>query len=146
MSPLSGLPAPDAHAEADARAEAEAEARGRAWTGGFVQEAVGISVQTDASRSLVPLEALVGLALRDNPKRAQLLVSTVLAKHVPTVPAVAVVAGELLGLLVAASLDCAPVDTSPHKRFARQLHAQPSANPQAQRHRRQQAQRQYQQG
>ncbi|MGD8195136.1 phosphoribosyltransferase domain-containing protein [Herbiconiux sp. P18] len=88
------------------------------WTGGFVSEAAGIVVRSDPAGSLVPVRSLVGLALRINPRRAQLLVSTVLAKHVPTVPAVAVVAGELLGLLVAASLDDAPVDTTLHARFA----------------------------
>jgi hypothetical protein len=94
------------------------------WTGGFVSEAAGIVVRSHPAESLVPVQSLVGLALRINPRRAQLLVSTVLAKHVPTVPAVAVVAGELLGLLVAASLDCAPADTSPHTRFARLLEGQ----------------------
>ncbi|MFB2586295.1 phosphoribosyltransferase domain-containing protein [Herbiconiux liukaitaii] len=75
------------------------------WTGGFVRDTVGISLQTDAGRSRVALEALVGLALRDNPKRAQLLVSTVLAKHVPTVPALALAAGALLGQLVREAID-----------------------------------------
>lgn len=119
MSPLPGPSAPDA--------------RGRVWTGGFVQETVGISVQTDASRSLVPLEALVGLALRDNPKRAQLLVSTVLAKHVPTVPGLAVAAGGLLGLLVRAQIEGRPasagdldegaLDPAPFSTFGRLLAA-----------------------
>ncbi len=53
----------------------------------------------------VPLGDLVRLALRRNPKRAHLLVSTVLAKHVPTVPAIALLAGEALGTLVADLLD-----------------------------------------
>ena len=35
-----------------------------------------------------PLDGLVELALRRNPKRAHLLVSTVLGKHVPTDPRV----------------------------------------------------------
>lgn len=53
----------------------------------------------------VPLASLVRLALRRNPRRAHLLVSTVLAKHVPTVPAVALLAGEALGARVADVLD-----------------------------------------
>ncbi len=53
----------------------------------------------------VPLGELVRVALRRNPKRAHLLVSTVLAKHVPTVPAVALAAGEVLGARVADVLD-----------------------------------------
>jgi pyrimidine operon attenuation protein/uracil phosphoribosyltransferase len=53
----------------------------------------------------VPLSSLVRVALRRNPRRAHLLVSTVLAKHVPTVPAVALLAGEALGARVADVLD-----------------------------------------
>jgi len=63
---------------------------------GFVHDRVGIVVRSEGD-GLVPVELLVGLALRRNPRRAHLLVSTVLAKHVPTVPGLAVVAGELLG-------------------------------------------------
>ncbi len=47
---------------------------------------------------------LLGLALRDNPRRAQLLVSRVLGKHVPTDPRVVHAAGLLLGGLVADTL------------------------------------------
>ena len=46
----------------------------------------------------------MGLALRRNPKRAHLLVSRVLAKHVPTEPGLVIAAGELLGLLVCQEL------------------------------------------
>ncbi|MEA9984768.1 phosphoribosyltransferase domain-containing protein [Subtercola sp. RTI3] len=79
-----------------------------ASTSAFAEREVGIRVVSDARRSLVPVELLVGVALRQNPRRAQLLVSNVLAKHVPTVPGLAIVAAELLGLLVAAELDGAP--------------------------------------
>ena len=48
--------------------------------------------------------ALLGLALRRNPRRAQLLVSRVLGKHVPTDPRVVQAAGLLLGGLVADAL------------------------------------------
>ncbi|RFA16951.1 hypothetical protein B7R22_01190 [Subtercola boreus] len=75
------------------------------WTGGFAEREVGIRVRTDDRRSLVPVELLVGVALRRNPRRAQLLVSTVLAKHVPTAPGIVIVAAELLGLLVGGELD-----------------------------------------
>ncbi len=47
---------------------------------------------------------LLGLALRDNPRRPQLLVSRVLGKHVPTDPRVVHAAGLLLGGLVADTL------------------------------------------
>lgn len=91
------------------------------WTGGFVSEAVGIRLRSDASRSRIPVEDLVGLALRDNPKRAQLLVSTVLAKHVPTVPGMALAAGELLGLLVRSVLDGTEPEPRPFETVARLL-------------------------
>jgi len=45
-------------------------------------------------------EVLLGLALRRNPRRAQLLVSRVLGKHVPTDPRLVRAAGLLLGGLV----------------------------------------------
>jgi adenine/guanine phosphoribosyltransferase-like PRPP-binding protein len=99
------------------------------WTGGFVSEAVGISVQTDRSRSLVPVESLVGLAVRDNPKRAQLLVSTVLAKHVPTVPSAALAAGALLGALVRAELTGVAPDAAPFAEFSRLLAARRPLGP-----------------
>ncbi|ROS62606.1 phosphoribosyltransferase-like predicted ribonucleoside biosynthesis protein [Frigoribacterium sp. PhB160] len=68
-----------------------------------VHERLGVRVRS-SPRSLVPVEPLVGLALRRNPRRAHLLVSTVLAKHVPTVPALAITAGELLGTVVELAL------------------------------------------
>ncbi|MEC5185031.1 hypothetical protein RCH12_002507 [Cryobacterium sp. MP_3.1] len=67
-----------------------------------VATALDIHVATDHTRSILGVDELVGIALRHNPKRAHLLVSTVLAKHVPTVPGIALAAGELLGLLVSA--------------------------------------------
>ena len=69
------------------------------WTGGFVEEQLGIVLHTDAL-SPIPLADLVGLALRRNPRRAHLLVSTVLAKHVPTDPDLVIAAGMTLGVLV----------------------------------------------
>ncbi len=47
---------------------------------------------------------LLGLALRDNPRRAQLLVSRVLGKHIPAEPRLVHAAGLLLGGLVADTL------------------------------------------
>lgn len=60
----------------------------------------GFAVSPGSVPSLLPVTSLVDLALRRNPKRAHLLVSRVLAKHVPTEPGIAVAAGLLLGLLV----------------------------------------------
>jgi hypothetical protein len=61
-----------------------------------VHDALGVDVASEPGRSLLPVKALVGLALRRNPKRAHLLVSRVLAKHVPTEPGIATSAGQLL--------------------------------------------------
>ncbi len=55
-----------------------------------------------------PVEDLAGLALRDNPRRAQLVVSRVLAKHLPVLGAVAEQAGHDLGRRVAALLGDGP--------------------------------------
>lgn len=73
------------------------------WSGNFVAERLGVSIHSDPA-AFVSVEDLVGLALRRNPKRAHLLVSTVLAKHIPTEPALVIAAGELLGAMVAMEL------------------------------------------
>lgn len=52
----------------------------------------------------VPLDALLAVARRDNPKRALLLVNKVLGKHLNVAPTMAVAAGAALGELVAASI------------------------------------------
>jgi adenine/guanine phosphoribosyltransferase-like PRPP-binding protein len=62
-----------------------------------VVERLGVRIDGDAA-------PLLGLALRRNPKRAQLLVSRVLGKHVPTDPRLVRAAGLLLGGLVADAL------------------------------------------
>ncbi|MHA7304378.1 phosphoribosyltransferase domain-containing protein [Arthrobacter sp. TMN-49] len=74
-----------------------------AWGGGFVAEQLNVHIHSDPA-SAVAVQDLVGLALRRNPKRAHLLVSTVLAKHIPTEPALVIAAGELLGAFVAKQL------------------------------------------
>ena len=50
---------------------------------GFVGEHFGVTLRGHGGE---PLGELVQLALRRNPKRAHLLVSTVLGKHVPVDP------------------------------------------------------------
>ncbi|MHA7301659.1 phosphoribosyltransferase domain-containing protein [Pseudarthrobacter sp. MDT1-22] len=82
------------------------------WTGGFVRDALGVGITTDHSASLLPVEDLVGLALRRNPKRAHLLVSRVLGKHVPSEPGLVIAAGELLGVLVGEALSDTPESVS----------------------------------
>ncbi|WP_243717641.1 phosphoribosyltransferase family protein [Actinomadura sp. KC345] len=60
---------------------------------------------TDGPRPVgAGLADLVGLAVRRNPRRAHLLVSAVLGKHVPTDPRLVYGAGRLLGELVRARL------------------------------------------
>ncbi|PWI18660.1 phosphoribosyltransferase [Streptomyces sp. Act143] len=62
------------------------------WSGTWVAERLGVELVGDAS-----LTDLLGLALRRNPKRAHLLVSHVLGKHVPQSPTVVYGHGFALG-------------------------------------------------
>ncbi|MFF3453882.1 phosphoribosyltransferase domain-containing protein [Streptomyces sp. NPDC002730] len=62
------------------------------WSGTWVAERLGVGLVGDET-----LSGLLGLALRRNPKRAHLLVSNVLGKHVPQSPAVVYGAGRGLG-------------------------------------------------
>ncbi|MEU4166258.1 phosphoribosyltransferase [Streptomyces sp. NPDC026665] len=81
-------PSPAAGAAADA-----------VWTGTWVAERLGVELVGDEG-----LSGLLGLALRRNPKRAHLLVSNVLGKHVPQSPAVVHGYGVELGRRVRALL------------------------------------------
>jgi len=91
------------------------------WSGQWVAEALGVSIEAgdsvgssgpvefgvpveQAPRSPLTVPDLVGMALRHNPKRAHLLVSTVLGKHLPADPRLVYGAGRLLGALVAEQL------------------------------------------
>lgn len=65
------------------------------WSGTWVAERLGVELAGDAG-----LSDLLGLALRRNPKRAHLLVSNVLGKHVPQLPSVVYAAGRDLGVRV----------------------------------------------
>lgn len=80
-----------------------------AWTGAWVAEHAGVRLSSADGR---PVDALVGLALRRNPKRLHLVVSNVLAKHVPVAPGAARAHGAALGDLVTGALgpDSPPVD------------------------------------
>ncbi|WP_406435528.1 phosphoribosyltransferase [Streptomyces sp. NBC_00631] len=62
------------------------------WSGSWVAERLGVELVGDDG-----LPALLGLALRRNPKRAHLLVSNVLGKHVPQSPSVVYGHGFALG-------------------------------------------------
>ncbi|WP_055557088.1 phosphoribosyltransferase [Streptomyces kanamyceticus] len=65
------------------------------WSGTWVAERLGVGLDGDEG-----LRGLLGLALRRNPKRAHLLVSNVLGKHVPQRPSVVHAAGHDLGVRV----------------------------------------------
>ncbi|ALV35948.1 phosphoribosyltransferase [Streptomyces sp. CdTB01] len=62
------------------------------WSGTWVAERLGVELMGDDE-----LTGLLGLALRRNPKRAHLLVSNVLGKHVPQSPSVVYGYGFALG-------------------------------------------------
>ncbi|MDM7830735.1 phosphoribosyltransferase [Cellulomonas edaphi] len=74
----------------------------------WVSQRLGVGLRTTASPVGLDLADLVGLAVRRNPRRAHLLVSRVLGKHVPTDPRVVRGAGLLLGDLVRAELTGGP--------------------------------------
>ncbi|MGW1276829.1 phosphoribosyltransferase [Streptomyces tsukubensis] len=69
------------------------------WSGRWVAERLGVGLDGDEE-----LRSLLGLALRRNPKRAHLLVSNVLGKHVPQSPALVYESGRGLGVRVRALL------------------------------------------
>ncbi|MDQ0602194.1 hypothetical protein QF037_006539 [Streptomyces canus] len=68
------------------------EVPGGIWSGTWVAERLGVELLGDDT-----LTDLLGLALRRNPKRAHLLVSNVLGKHVPQSPSVVYGHGLTLG-------------------------------------------------
>ncbi|MFD0429014.1 phosphoribosyltransferase domain-containing protein [Streptomyces zhihengii] len=65
------------------------------WSGSWVAERLGVGLDGDER-----LPELLGLALRRNPKRAHLLVSNVLGKHVPQSPGLVWRTGHDLGVRV----------------------------------------------
>lgn len=77
------------------------------WSGDWVSTRLDLRVETVAGD---PVEELVGLAVRRNPKRAHLLVSHVLGKHVPADPRVVLGSGHRLGRLVAEVAGPLPAD------------------------------------
>ncbi|MFJ3963946.1 phosphoribosyltransferase [Streptomyces sp. NPDC090036] len=72
------------------------------WSGTWVADRLGVSLEDSGGSP--QLTELLGLALRRNPKRAHLLVSQVLGKHVPQSPEVVYAAGFGLGERVRALL------------------------------------------
>ncbi|MBO2459613.1 phosphoribosyltransferase family protein [Actinomadura violacea] len=74
------------------------------WPGEWVTSRLGVRLVDGARPAGAGLAAMVGLAVRRNPRRAHLLVSAVLGKHVPTDPRLVYGSGLLLGELVRARL------------------------------------------
>lgn len=78
----------------DERESAAHMADGHVWSGQWVADRLGVTLRGEGLRDLL------GLALRRNPKRAHLLVSNVLGKHVPQRPRIVYEAGYGLGVRV----------------------------------------------
>ncbi|MFJ4687907.1 phosphoribosyltransferase [Streptomyces sp. NPDC088789] len=95
--PPAGADGTDAHPAGPAHPGQEA---GGVWTGTWVGERLGVGLTGDDE-----LPRLLGLALRRNPKRAHLLVSHVLGKHIPQTPSVVHGHGFALGRRVRNLLD-----------------------------------------
>lgn len=62
------------------------------WNGDFVAGSLNIEVPADQPE----LKTLLGMALRKNKKRAHLLVSTVLGKHIPVAPVTAISSANIM--------------------------------------------------
>ncbi len=67
------------------------------WSGTWVADRLGVRLEEAGAPGSPRLDELLGLALRRNPKRAHLLVSQVLGKHVPQSPEAVYAAGHGLG-------------------------------------------------
>lgn len=73
-------------------------------TSSWVASRLGVRLADGSRPAGAGLSSLVGLAVRRNPRRAHLLVSAVLGKHIPTDPRLVYGSGLLLGELVHARL------------------------------------------
>ncbi|WP_042400796.1 phosphoribosyltransferase [Streptacidiphilus carbonis] len=78
-------------AEAQTPGQVQGRDSGEEWPGAWVEQRLGVRLPEPSVRELL------GLALRHNPRRAHLLVSQVLGKHVPQRPEVVYGAGYRLG-------------------------------------------------
>lgn len=74
------------------------------WPGRWVSDHLDVHLHGEPGPLGLTLPDLVGLAVRRNPRRAHLLVSRVLGKHVPTDPRLVYGAGLLLGARVGCTL------------------------------------------
>ena len=98
------------------------------WTGQWVTDRLGVAVSGEPGADGLGARDLLGLALRRNPRRAHLLVSTVLGKHVPTDPRVVRAAGLRLGQLAAAALGVPDTPGPPAERWRAALAGDPAAS------------------
>lgn len=73
----------------------------------WMRDQFGVTLHTIYSSVGLEITDLIGVAARRNPRRAHLLVSTVLGKHIPVDPGIVISTGRLLGELVAGVLDLA---------------------------------------
>lgn len=80
----------------------------------WVEDHLGLRLHTGTRSAGVDLDDVVGLALRRNPRRAHLLVSRLLAKHIPSDPRLVHAGGRLLGGLVDDVLHDRPANASRH--------------------------------
>lgn len=79
------------------------------WPGTWVTERLGVRLtDADPAAGGPRVADLAGLAVRRNPRRAHLVVSQVLGKHVPADPGTIYAAGRLLALRAAAVLGADP--------------------------------------
>lgn len=70
----------------------------------FVENELGVYFY-ETDHGILNLQDLVGLSIRRNPKRAHLLVSEVLGKHIPQNPEIIAFAGRILGSMVSNALN-----------------------------------------
>lgn len=80
-------------------------------TPGFASRTIGLTV--NAPTQPLAFDALVGVALRHNPKRAHLLVSRALGKHTPQRPDIIAAAARILATLAADAISGRPSDAGP---------------------------------
>lgn len=71
----------------------------KVWKGDYVAEKLGISISDPENADQLSVKETIGLALRHNPRRAHLLVSELLGKHIPASPSLILRSGETLALL-----------------------------------------------
>lgn len=99
------------------------------WPGTWVTGRLHLTLRDGTSEVGLTLHDLVGLAVRRNPRRAHLLVSTVLGKHVPTDPRLVYGSALLLGRLVHETLTGEGPPQPAGDLLARALRGEPDAAP-----------------